>query len=401
MSVELPPATRLGAVDMLRLGTVGVWTRPTRTVLAALGIAIGIAALMCVIGIPASNQAAIRAELAALGPNLLTVTPGSDLTTGKPAKLPERAIAMIRRVGSVEAVSATGATGAKVYRSDRVPESESGGLAVAAARLDLLEAVKGTIRSGSFLNAATEQYPAVVLGARASAILGVEPLAGQPAPLVWISRQWFTVVGVLDPLPLHHSRLRSSWAGRWPSGTWRSTGARVGSSCGPTPPPWTRCAGCWAGRSTLGAPTGCWSPGRRTPWPRSGWWTGRTRRCCSASVGWRCSSAGSVWPTDVISVLERRREIGLRRALGASRRQVGGQFLAESVLMAGIGGGMGGLLGAGVTAGYAAFQHWPTVLPVGALLGAAGIAVAIGVLAGVYPAARAARLMPTEALSAQ
>jgi putative ABC transport system permease protein len=101
----------------------------------------------------------------------------------------------------------------------------------------------------------------------------------------------------------------------------------------------------------------------------------------------------------VISVLERRREIGLRRALGATRRQVGGQFLAESVVLTGIGGAIGLLLGTAVIAGYAAYQGWPTVLPAGALAGGVGAAVAIGVLAGVYPATRAARLTPTEALA--
>jgi putative ABC transport system permease protein len=100
----------------------------------------------------------------------------------------------------------------------------------------------------------------------------------------------------------------------------------------------------------------------------------------------------------VISVLERRSEIGLRRALGATRRHVGVQFLAESLLLAGCGGIAGTLLGAAVTVGYAKSEGWTTSVPAVALGGGVGVAVAVGAIAGLYPALRAARLSPTEAL---
>jgi putative ABC transport system permease protein len=103
--------------------------------------------------------------------------------------------------------------------------------------------------------------------------------------------------------------------------------------------------------------------------------------------------------TMVISVLERRREIGLRRALGATKRQIRGQFLAESVLLSGFGGIAGVLVGVLVTAGYALSQGWPAVLPVGALLGGVGVSALVGAVAGAYPAMRAARLPPTQALA--
>ncbi len=103
--------------------------------------------------------------------------------------------------------------------------------------------------------------------------------------------------------------------------------------------------------------------------------------------------------TMVISVLERRPEIGLRRSLGATRGQIRVQFLAESLLLSVLGGVTGVLLGLGVTALYASTQGWPTVVPLWAAGGGLLATLLIGAVAGLYPAMRAARLSPTEALS--
>jgi putative ABC transport system permease protein len=102
----------------------------------------------------------------------------------------------------------------------------------------------------------------------------------------------------------------------------------------------------------------------------------------------------------VISVLERRSEIGLRRSLGATRGQIRLQFLVESLLLAALGGVAGVLIGIAVTTIYAGYQHWPAVVPAWASGGGVGATVVIGALAGLYPAWRAARLSPTEALGA-
>ncbi len=101
----------------------------------------------------------------------------------------------------------------------------------------------------------------------------------------------------------------------------------------------------------------------------------------------------------VVSVLERRSEIGLRRALGATRGQIRGQFLTESVVLAAIGGLTGTGLGLLATIGYAGWQEWPLVVPAEAAVAGVGGAVVIGVLAGIYPCVRAARLTPTQALA--
>ncbi|MCG8914303.1 ABC transporter permease [Actinokineospora sp. PR83] len=403
MSRPLPKPTRLPPADVARLGVVGVRTRPLRTVLAALGIAIGIAALVAVVGIPASNQAALNAEIAALGPNLLTVAPGADLAAGARARLPAESVAMVRRIAPVRAVSATGTVTASVRRNDLVPAAETGGVRVAAARLDLLEVLRAQLRVGVFLDAATDRYPVVVLGSRAAQILGVEPLPGQPPPLVWIQDRSYAVAGVLEPTPLAEEIDYTALVG-WPAaqrylgfdGTPGTVYVRADD------------AAVEAVKGVLGRTVNPERPNevmvsRPSDVLAAQQLTDRAFSALFLGLGAVALLVGGIGVanTMVISVLERRREIGLRRALGASARQVCGQFLAESVVLAGIGGGLGLLLGSAVTAGYAASQGWPAVLPVPVLLGGVGAAVAVGVLAGVYPAIRAARLAPTVALSAQ
>ncbi|WP_229403820.1 MULTISPECIES: ABC transporter permease [Micromonospora] len=401
MTVRLPPPARLSVPDLLGLATVGIRARPARTVLAALGIAIGIAALIAVLGIPASNQAAVRAGLAALGPNLLTVTPGQNLVTGERAQLPAESVPMIQRIEPVQSASAIGYTAARVRRTNLVPEGETNGLAVAAARLDLPAVLRSTMRAGVFLDRVTEQYPAVVLGARASELLGIEPHPGDLAPPVWINDRWYVTVGVLDRLPLAPEIDNSVLVG-WPAaqrylgfdGRPQAIFVRVddeavddvravlGRTANPQRPE----------EVLVSRPSDALAAQRLVEQAYSSLFLGL------GAVALLVGGIG-VANTMIISVLERRREIGLRRALGASRGHVASQFLAESVLLTGIGGALGILLGAAVTAGYAVVERWPAVLPPTALLGGLAVAVGTGVLAGVYPAVRAARLAPTEALS--
>ncbi len=201
---------RLAPLDVLRVGSVGLCTRRLRTGLSGLGVAIGIAAMVAVLGISASSRADLRAQLAKLGTNLLTVSPGQTIF-GEDASLPPESVGMVGQIGPVAQVSATGTVSANVRRTDRISASQTGGIAVRAARPDLPEVLGATVGSGRFLNAATERYPAVVLGSVAAERLGIG--RADPAVVVYLGDQWFTVVGILDPVPLAPDIDRSALVG--------------------------------------------------------------------------------------------------------------------------------------------------------------------------------------------
>src|SRR5690349_19988231 len=206
--MSLQPA-RLRPSDLARLGGYGLRARPLRAVLSALGIAIGIAAMIAVVGISSSSRADLDRELAALGTNLLTVTPGETMF-GDDAVLPDESVSMIRRIGPVRQATATGKVpDTAVYRTDRIPAAQTGGLSVLAARLDLLDTVGARMASGVWLNAATRRYPAVVLVATAARRLVA-------VPAVWLDGRWWTVVGVLRPVPIAPELVSAALVG-WPA----------------------------------------------------------------------------------------------------------------------------------------------------------------------------------------
>ena len=389
----LSPA-RLGAADLTRVGLSGLRARPLRAVLSALGIAIGIAAMTAVVGISSSSRADLDRALAALGTNLLTVGPGNTMF-GDEATLPEESVAMIERIGPVRAAAATGVVpDTAVYRTDQIPPAQTGGVSVAAAQLDLLPTVGAAVASGSWLNAATARYPAVVLGATAARRLGA-------VPAVYLGGRWFTVTGVLAPVPLA-PELDSAVLVGWPAA------ADYLDFDGHPTTVYTRSddAHVTAVRSVLAATANPESPDQvRVSRPSDALQarqaTNRTFTQLLLGLGAVALLVGGIGVanTMVISVLERRAEIGLRRSLGATRGQIRVQFVAESLLLSLAGGAGGVLLGTAVTALYATTQTWPTVVPAWALLGGVAATVVIGAVAGLYPAIRAARLAPTEALA--
>jgi putative ABC transport system permease protein len=370
-----------------------------RAFLSALGIAIGIAAMVAVVGISSSSRAELDRQLAALGTNLLTVAPGNTMF-GETASLPLESVAMISRIGPVKLVAATGrVSDAHVYRSDRIPSGETGGISVQAAHLDLPKTVGASVVSGAWLNAATARYPAVVLGSAAARRLGIGA-AGVDVQ-VYLGGRWFTVIGVLDAVPLAPELDAAALVG------WPAAESYLGFDGHPTTV-YTRTSdtAVEAVQGVLAATANPEAPNevkvsRPSDALAARQATNRAFTGLLLGLGAVALLVGGVGVanTMVISVLERRAEIGLRRSFGATRGQIRVQFLAESLLLSALGGVGGALIGIGVTAMYASTQSWPPVVPAWATGGGVAATLAIGAIAGLYPAIRAARLSPTEALA--
>src|SRR6201981_3736754 len=192
-------APRMQFADLARIASVGLRTRRTRAALSALGIAIGVAAIVAVLGLSASSRAGLLAEIDRLGTNLLTVTTGQTLF-GSTAELPLASPGMIGRIGPVTQVADTGSTSANVYRSPLIPAVNTNALQVQAATLNLLPAVGATVARGSYLNAATATEPVAVLGAQAAQLLGIDH--AYPGERVWLGGMWFYVTGILTSAAL-------------------------------------------------------------------------------------------------------------------------------------------------------------------------------------------------------
>jgi putative ABC transport system permease protein len=394
------PQSRLSPRDVLRVGSIGLRTRRLRATLSALGISIGIATVVAVLGISESSRAGLLSEIDRLGTNLLTVTPGETLG-GASAELPVQSGAAVGHLDGVErASSVTSVSDATVRRSPYIEEEQTSGIAVDAADLDLLSTLDGSMVSGRFLDPVSERYPAVVLGAVAAQRLGVS--GAVRGAQVFIGGRWFSVVGVIKSLPLAPEIDRAALVGypaaaklfdteRNPSEIYvraaqdQVTSVRgvIANTANPDAPEEVQVS-----RPSDALEARAAAEGALTS--------------LFLGLGAVALLVGAVGIANVmvISVLERRPEIGLRRALGATRNHIRSQFLAESLILVGFGGLAGVLLGTLVTVIYASSQGWQVTVPPGAIAGGVAASLAIGALAGLYPAGRAARVSPTEALRA-
>lgn len=400
-----PAAARLRASDLARLAVVGLRTRKPRAALSALGIAIGVAAIVAVLGLSSSSAAGLNAEIAALGTNLLTVQNGQSFT-GSNEELPIAAPAMIARLPGVYQVQATGATSANVYRSPLIPTVNTNALTVDAATLGLPPTAGTSLAQGVYLNAATAREPVCVLGAAAAQLLGIDKVF--PGERIWVTGtgangnggMWLYVAGILNPDVLSPDVDSSvlvgfgfaenylSFDGHPTTVYVKTADSRVnavynllGNQANPEDPSGVDVS---QPSNALVAQADAKS----------------AFNTLFLGLGAVALLVGAIGVANimVIAVLERRSEIGLRRALGATRGHIRVQFLTEAIALSLSGGVAGVIAGAAATAIYAHGKGWATVIPADAWAGGLAAALLIGALAGLLPAIRAARLSPTQAL---
>jgi putative ABC transport system permease protein len=396
------PARRvhLPVVDIIALGLVGIRTRKLRALLSALGISIGIATMVAVTAIPASSQAALDRQLTALGTDMLRVDPlpQNDI----PTKLPIASVGMVGRIGPVTRVAAVANTHVIVRRTAMVDPNKTSGLTVLATSLDLLAAVNGRVAVGRFLDDTSSAFPEVVLGSVAASRLGIDTVdIGQTRPTVDIDGTAFIVIGILAATPLSTDLERAVFVG------WPVAQATLGFDGRPTVV-YAKAREDALGdvRSVLPATLYPQAPGLvQVSRPSDALAAKNAARStysalfiALAAVSLVVGGVG-IANTMLISVLERRREIGMRRALGATRHHVRAQFLTEAILLSGFGGVAGTAIGIAGTVGYATVHGWPTVVPIPTIAGGIAGAMLVGIVAGLYPSSHAARLAPVEALS--
>ncbi|MFJ2771144.1 ABC transporter permease [Streptomyces sp. NPDC087300] len=388
---------RLSLTDVLRVGAVGLRARRARVVLSALGIAIGIATMVAVVGLSQSSKADLMSRLDRLGTNLLTAEAGKDVQ-GNAVPLPKNAVAMVERVGPVQHATATANVDARVRRSDVVPAEQSSGVTVQAARPDLLKALNARTRQGTWLNETNEKLPVTVLGSVAAERLGITA----PGEKIMLNDQYVAVVGILAPIELFPTLDRVAMIGfpaaerhfgfdGHPSTVFeRSTDKSVEDVrdvLARTVSPGNE------GSVKVSRPSDALAAKAATD-------KGLTTLMLGLGAVALLVGGVGVANTMVISVLERRTEIGLRRALGATRNAIRLQFLTESLLLSSLGGATGTLLGALATYAFSLTQNWTPVVPPWSLTAGFAATLLIGMAAGLYPAIRASRLHPTVALNA-
>src|SRR3954452_13199916 len=398
---------RLRPSDALRVTSIGLRARPLRAALSALGIAIGTAAIVAVLGLSSSSQAGLLAQIDRLGTNMLTVEAGQSIT-GQEAQLPREAPARINLLDNVEQVAHTALMKDKgVYRSRLIPATDTGGLQVRATSLNLLSVLTTGVARGAWLNPGTAREPVAVLGRVAAQRLGIDRTF--PDQRIWLGGQWFNVAGVLQSSPLESDIDNSALIGS--PAPQRSLGSLslVQGERRPGPPSsiYVRSDTAHVAEvQALLAPTA--NPQAADEVNVSQPSDALTARAAAAGafdslflgLGVVALIVGAVGVANImiISVLERRSEIGLRRALGATKSQIRSQFLTESILLAVIGGIAGVLAGVVATAVYAGAKSWAVVIPAEAWAGGIASAILIGAFAGLMPAVRASRMPPTVAL---
>jgi putative ABC transport system permease protein len=391
------PSSHLTLIDIFKVSVSGLRTRKLRSALSALGITIGIAAVVGVLGLSASGNADLIRELDSLGTNLLTIEAGQGFGAEE-ASLPDGAAAMLRRITPVYEVSSVTRISGQVFRNNLIEDGRTKGITIIASDLNLLQSQRGSMQNGYFLNELNSTYPVVVLGSVAAERLGIQDTTD--SKLLWIGQEWFSLIGIMNPLPLAADLDRAAIIGYGAAEEYFGHDGQVDTIYVRAYPEHVEDV-----RSVMPATVNPENPeevqvSRASDVLEARAVANSTFTNLFMGLGAVALLVGGIGIANVmvIAVIERRSEIGLRRAIGATKLHIGVQFITESLLLACVGGAMGIIVGMIVTAVYASTQGWYIVIPQSAIYIGIGSSVLIGGVAGFYPAMRAANMSPTEAL---
>ena len=388
---------KLRTRDLFFVAVYGVKARKGRAALTSIGIGIGIAAIVAVSGIAASGSADLLSTLESLGTNLVKASPQAGFF-GTQEELPEGVIGMVERIGPVEEVTSTTQTDLLVRRSNFISELEGGGISTIVTSSELLNVIGGKLSEGRFITDGLSDLPVTVLGSVTAKRLGITNLS-KPTKIL-IDDEWFGVIGIVEELKIHPDLDRSVFIGygaakklfdinEEPTTIYLRANPTfiedvvevIAPSMNPENPD----------QVEVSRPSDALE----------------AQQAVEASFTNLLLGLGSVAllvggvaiaNVMVMSVLERRMEIGVRRSIGATRREIRYQFLLESIVLSGIGGLVGVMLGSLITLAYTNYTNIVFSIPVWQILGAVVLALLIGAISGVYPAIKASKIQPAEAV---
>jgi len=388
---------KLRTRDLFFVAVYGVKARKGRAALTSIGIGIGIAAIVAVSGIAASGSADLLSTLESLGTNLVKASPQAGFF-GTQEELPEGVIGMVERIGPVEEVTSTTQTDLLVRRSNFISEFEGGGISTIVTSSELLNVIGGNLSEGRFITDGLSDLPVTVLGNVTAKRLGITNLS-KPTKIL-IDDEWFGVIGIVEELKIHPDLDRSVFIGygaakklfdinEEPTTIYLRANPTfiedvvevIAPSMNPENPD----------QVEVSRPSDALE----------------AQQAVEASFTNLLLGLGSVAllvggvaiaNVMVMSVLERRMEIGVRRSIGATRREIKYQFLLESIVLSGIGGLVGVMLGSLITLAYTNYTNIVFSIPVWQILGAVVLALLIGAISGVYPAIKASKTQPAEAV---
>lgn len=398
---------RFTARDLFAEASYGIGARPARLFLTVLGTILGIASVVVTVGMAQTASGQIARQFDAVAATQVVISPGTTQSQSgerATARLPWDSVERVEQLNGVVAAALVGGVGidGSDIRSVPIVDPEAAAMAVPpvlAASPELLPAIRGELATGRVFDVGHSERAdrVVLLGARAAERLNINRVDSQPS--IFIGERAYTVIGIIETAARRTDVLDSVIM---PIGTARADfdlaspeqlQVQIEIGAGPL--------------VSRQAPIAL-SPNAPENFTVQAPSTGSSlRENVQADVNAIFLALGAVAllvgglgiaNVTLLSVMERVGEIGLRRALGATRRQIAGQFIVESVTIGLIGGLIGAALGVFVVVGVSIIQQWTPILDLRIAFGSALLGGVIGLLAGAYPALKAAALEPVAAL---